>query len=88
MGLNCIVAWCKHKPDAKKIHLTVCKKCKTTFKIIRNNNYKFGMNCQSNSFHVLNDKIQFLWWNQTLTSFKIECKKLLLTEILTLTTLM
>jgi hypothetical protein len=49
-----------------------------TFKIIRNNKYKVGMNCQSNKFHVLNEKIPLLWLNKSLASFKIECKKLLL----------
>ena len=49
----------------------------TTFKIIRNNNYKVGMNCQSNKFHVLTDKIPLLWLNKSLASFKNECKKLL-----------
>jgi hypothetical protein len=49
----------------------------TTFKIIKNNNYRVGMNCQSNKCHGLNDIIPLLWLNKPWNSFKIECKNLL-----------
>ena len=50
----------------------------TTLKIIKNNNYRVGLNCQTNKFHVLNDIIPLLWLNKSWNSFKIDCKKLLL----------
>jgi hypothetical protein len=58
-------------PQNEWVHLnwqqTITSK-QTTFKIVRNNNYKVGMNCKSNKFHVLNNKIPLVWLNKTLNS--------------------
>jgi hypothetical protein len=68
-------------PEKEGVHLNwrqTSTSRQTMFKIIKNNNYRVGMNCQSNKFHVLNDNKPLLWLNKSLASFKIECKKLLL----------
>ena len=41
-------------------------------------NYKVGKNLLCNRFKQLNNKIDYLWFNESLNAFKIKCKKLLL----------
>ena len=41
-------------------------------------NYKVGQNLLVNRFKQLNNKIDYLWFNESLSSFKIKCKKLFL----------
>ena len=41
-------------------------------------NYKVGQNLLVNRFKQLNNKIDYLWFNESLNSFKIKCKKLFL----------
>ena len=41
-------------------------------------NYKVGQNLLVNRFKSLNNKISFNWFNESLESFKVKCKKLLL----------
>ena len=48
------------------------------FQIVNVSNYKVGRNLLCNKFRPLNNKIDLNWFNETLTSFKIKCKNLLL----------
>ena len=41
-------------------------------------NYKVGQNLIVNRFRSLNNKIDFNWLNESLDSFKVKCKNLLL----------
>ena len=41
-------------------------------------NYKVGQNLIVNRFRPLNNKINFNWLNESLDSFKVKCKNLLL----------
>ena len=41
-------------------------------------NYKVGKNLLCNRFKQLNNKIDYHWFNESLNSYKIKCKKLLL----------
>ena len=50
----------------------------TNFVSSRNNNLKVGINCLSNRFYILNNKIPLKWFNQSIDTFKIHCKKLFL----------
>ena len=40
--------------------------------------YKVGKNLLCNRFKQLNNKIDYHWFNESLNSYKIKCKKLLL----------
>jgi hypothetical protein len=46
-----------------------------TFRVLRENNYRAGLNCPSNKFHILNGKILLEWLNKPMTLFKIGCKR-------------
>ena len=48
------------------------------FSVTTNCNYKVGNNMLSNRLSILNNKIDLTWLNDTLSSFKVKCKKLLL----------
>jgi site-specific recombinase XerD len=48
------------------------------FRINKQNKLNVGMNAVSNRLHYLNDKIPLEWLNKPYSSFKIECKRLLL----------
>ena len=50
----------------------------TRFAISTNSNYKVGNNILSNQLSILNNKIDLTWLNDSLSTFKINCKKLLL----------
>ena len=50
----------------------------TSFVSSRNNNLKVGINSLSNRFYLLNNKIPLQWFNQSIDTFKIHCKKLFL----------
>ena len=50
----------------------------TTFKIVKSNNYKVGNNIITNRLHSLNNLIPLMNLNDSLSSFKIKCKKSLL----------
>ena len=50
----------------------------THFSVTTNCNYKVGNNMLSNRLSILNNKIDLTWLNDTLLSFKVKCKKLLL----------
>ena len=41
-------------------------------------NYKVGRNLLVNRFKILNNKIDYSWFNASLETFKIKCKQLLL----------
>ena len=41
-------------------------------------NYKVGQNLLVNRFKPLNNKIDYLWLNESMNSFKIKCKKIFL----------
>ena len=41
-------------------------------------NYKVGRNLLVNRFRTLNNKIDYLWLNESFNAFKIKCKQLLL----------
>ena len=49
-----------------------------TFITQRKNKKKIGMNCLTNRYHYLNNKIPLDWLNKSYASYKIECKKLFL----------
>ena len=48
------------------------------FQIIIVTHYKVGRNLMTNRFKPLNNKIKFSWLNDSFESYKIKCKKLLL----------
>ena len=48
------------------------------FQIFNISNYKVGRNLLCNRFRQLNNKLDCLWFNESLNSYKIKCKKLLL----------
>ena len=50
----------------------------TRIQIYNVSNYKIGQNILVNRFKSLNNKIEYQWLNESLNSFKIKCKKLLL----------
>ena len=47
--------------------------------VIKNNNFKVGLNSLCNRFHKLNDKIPLEWLNKNFLAYKLECKKKFLT---------
>ena len=51
----------------------------TTFMAFKSNNTKVGINILANRLPILNGKIPFNWLNESLMTFKMKCKKLLLT---------
>ena len=50
----------------------------TTFYIFKTNNRKVGINVLTNQLSVLNGKICLDWLNNSLDSFKVKCKNLLM----------
>ena len=50
----------------------------TTFKVFKSNNSKVGLNLLTNRLSILNGKIPFVWLNESMTSFKLNCKRLFL----------
>ena len=51
----------------------------TTFMAFKSNKTQVGINLMANRMSALNGKIPFDWLNQSLTSFKVKCKRLFLT---------
>ena len=49
----------------------------STFKILRNNNIRIGLNSLSNRLHLIKDIIPLDWLNILISLFKIKCKRLL-----------
>ena len=49
-----------------------------TFKILKSNRTKIGLNSLANRLHLINDEIPFNWLNNELVTFKVKCKKLYL----------
>ena len=47
---------------------------------LKSNSFKVGINSLLNRLHFLNNKIPLSWLNLSLCSFKIKCKKLLLSN--------
>ena len=47
----------------------------TTFKIIKDNKQKIGLNALANRLTILNGKIPLEWLNMNIESYKIKCKK-------------
>ena len=52
----------------------------TTFKAFKSNNAKVGLNLLANRLTILNGKIPFSWLNESITLFKLKCKKLFLMD--------
>ena len=50
----------------------------TNFISLKNNNLKVGINSLSNRFYLLNNKIPLRWFNHSIDTFKVYCKKLFL----------
>ena len=50
----------------------------SNFIIMKTNRTKVGLNILSNRLHVLNGMIPLTWLNQPISTFKINCKRLLL----------
>ena len=48
------------------------------FQVFNMSNYKVGRNLMVNRFKTLNNKIDYLWFNESFNSFKIKCKTLFL----------
>ena len=48
------------------------------FQVFNMSNYKVGRNLLVNRFKSLNNKIDYLWFNESFNSFKIKCKTLFL----------
>ena len=44
----------------------------------RSNNLKIGLNCLSNRLSLLNKTIPLNWLNESLCTYKVKCKKLML----------
>ena len=53
----------------------------TKFHVNKSNSRTISMNALCNRFHYLNDKIPLEWLNKTFGAYKIECKKLFLSNI-------
>ena len=51
----------------------------TTFMAFKSNNTRVGKNILGNRLPILNGKIPFNWLNESLMTFKMKCKNLLLT---------
>ena len=45
---------------------------------LKSNNIKVGINCLANRFYTLNGLIPLNWLNNTIETFKVKCKKLLI----------
>ena len=49
-----------------------------TFKTLKSNRTKIGLNSLANRLHHINSKVPFEWLNNSFETFKIKCKKLYL----------
>ena len=47
----------------------------TTFMAFKSNTSKVGLNLLVNRLSILNGKIPLIWLNETMTSFKLKCKR-------------
>ena len=47
---------------------------------LKSNSFKVGINSLANRFYLLNNKIPLNWLSLSMCSFKIQCKKLFLTN--------
>ena len=52
----------------------------TTFMVLKSNRIKVGLNFMPNRLSILNGKIPFNWLNESMTSFKLKCKRLFLCD--------
>ena len=50
----------------------------TTFKLIKNNRTRVGLNSLANRLYLLNGFIPLVWLNSCIGTFKVNCKKLFL----------
>ena len=50
----------------------------TRFKIQKNNRYRVGLNALTNRLYYINDVIPLEWLNNSLSTYKVKCKKLFL----------
>ena len=48
------------------------------FQVFNISNYKVGRNLMVNRFKILNNKIDYSWFNASWETFKIKCKSLFL----------
>ena len=68
-------------PEKEWLHLNfniINTTRQTRFMTKRDNSLKIGLNCPTNRFYVLNNKIPLMWFNKSFDSYKIECKSLFL----------
>ena len=68
-------------PVDEWIHLNfnqMCTSRETMFLTNRAHNSRVGMNCMTNRYFHLNNRIPLSWLNKPFNSYKIECKKLFL----------
>ena len=49
----------------------------TTFKILKSNRMRIGLNSLANRLHHINDKIPLEWLNLSIEMYQVKCKKLL-----------
>ena len=69
------------QPEGEWLHLNdnyICTSRQTHFKVKRAHISKIGLNCATNRFYHLNDKIPLEWLNKGFANYKVDCKKLLL----------
>ena len=69
------------QPEGEWLNLNdnfICTSRQSLFKVKRAHHSKTGLNCATNRFHYLNDKIPLEWLNKGFANYKIECKKLFL----------
>ena len=50
----------------------------TNFMAIGNNRRRVGLNAMANIISILNDRIPLNWFNMSMDTFKVHCKKLFL----------
>ena len=51
-----------------------------TFKTLKSNRTKIGLNSLANRLHHINYRVPFEWLNNSFETFKVKCKKLFLQE--------
>ena len=59
-------------------HNQILTSRQTKFYTVKSNALKVGLNCLANRLGVLNGKIPLQWLNDSITTFKVKCKELLL----------
>ena len=66
--------WCSLEWAALNFNQILTSR-QVTFRSLQQHKHRVGLNALANRFFILNDKIPLEWFNMSMDTFKVNCKK-------------